>query len=326
MLDVALKKDLIELLARSFKSEQIDELGRLVLGEFDVYRLLNAERHITMPPRSAAECLVAHCRKNEHIRALIQLLVETDGSKLLGRPVYVDGIEPFLEGLTRGGLVYDFERRRLIRQKDDPVEMPNWGSLREGREYPTSICSVDLAGSSELVRKHGLRRMRKVYFLFRQFIKEKLRTHNARIWSWNGDGGIIALAFKEHESRAIRFALDFQLSMPVFNTRPDLPIDDEIQFRIGIDSGTVRYASDTGAIVSDVINFAAHLEKKAAKPGGIAVSQSMLDDVSPRLARPFSSHFEFEGRPARSIDVRLDAVFAGEISAANLDREPQFAE
>ncbi len=297
-----------------------------MLGEFDVYRLLKAERHVTMPPRSAAECLVAHCRKNDHIRALIQLLVETDGSKLLGKPVYVDDIEPFLEGLTRGGLVYDFERRRLIRQKDDPVEMPNWGSLREGREYPASICSIDLVGSSELVRKHGLRKMRKVCFLFRQFIKEKLRTHNARIWSWNGDGGIIALAFKEHQTRAVRFALDIQLSMPVFNTRPDLPIDDEIQFRIGIDSGLVRYSSDTGAIVSDVINFAAHLEKQATKPGGIAVSQSVLDEVSPRLAGPFKNYFDFEERSARSIDIRLDAVFAGGIGSANGARQPEFVE
>lgn len=326
MLDVALKKDLVELLVRNFRSEQIDELGRLVFGEFDVYCLLKVERHVTMPPRSAAECLVGHCRKNEHFRALIQLLVETNGSKLLGKPVYVDGIEQFLEGLTRGGLVYDFERRRLIQQKDDPVEMPNWGSLRDGREYPISICSVDLVGSSELVKKHGLRRMRKVYFLFRHFMKEKLRAHNARVWSWNGDGGIVALAFKDHESRAIRFALDIQLSMPIFNTKPDMPIEDEVQFRIGIDSGKVRYTSDTGAIVSEVINYAAHLEKKAAKPGGIAVSQSLLDAVSPRLARPFDTYFEFEGRSARSIDVRLDVVFAGERPAPVPEPEPQLAE
>ncbi len=315
MLDVALEKDLIELLAENFKMNQIEELGRLVFGEFDVHDELNEHRHITVPPRRAAEALLNLCRQRDCYSELIHLLVETDGARLLGRIVTVEGIELLLENLTKTGMVYDFEKRRLISIKSDPSELPNWGSLRDGRNYPVSVASIDIAENSQLVREHGMRKVRKLYFRFRQLLDEKLRKYNGRVWSWSGDGGIVAFAFKHHEIRAVQFAFELQRTLPIFNSFAERGIDAEIAVRIGIDAGKLRFAGDTGSIVSEVINFAAHLEKQATPAGYLSVSDTVYAALPPRLTAGLSVEDEFEGRTVRRVPARLDRLIEQPVHA-----------
>ncbi len=308
MLDVALEKDLIELLADSLKTNQMEELGRLVFGDFDVHKELGEHRHITIPPRRAAEAMLHHCRKRDCYAELIHLLVETDGARFLGRTVTLDGIELFLENLTKTGVVYDFEKRRLNSIKSDPSQLPNWGSLRDGRSYPISIASIDIADNSQLVRKNGMRKVRKLYFRFRQLLDEKLRKYNGRVWNWSGDGGIVAFTFKNHEIRAVQFAFELQRTLPIFNSFTERGIDAELAIRIGIDAGKLRFANDTGSIVSEVINFAAHLEKQSTPAGQISVSNTVYAALPPRLAAAFSVEAAFEGRAVRRVPTRLDRL------------------
>ncbi len=310
-LDVALEKDLVELLAGSFKAAQIEELGCLVLGSFDIYRLLNEQNHVTIPARRAAQLLVERCVKSGRCSELIHLLVETDGTQFMGRRVKVEGIEPLLEKLPRSGLVYSYEKGRVIKRKDDPLELANWGSLRSGRSYDVTVMSVDVVGSSALARRVGAKRTTRVLFQFTRYLKSRLRDYNGRVWNWNGDGGIVAFTFKGHESRAVRFALDLQLGMPVFNSELDLPQDYDLALRVALDSGKVAFHSDTGAIVSDVINFACHLEKSLVLPGSVGISGELRDRLPLRLAAPFATAVSFQEREAALLAQRIDRIGAG---------------
>lgn len=321
-LDVALEKDLVELLAASFKASQIEELGCLVLGSFDLYRLLNEQNHVTIPARRAAQLLVERCVKSGRCPELIHLLVETDGSQFMGRKVKVDGIEPLLAKLPRSGLVYSFEKGRLIKRKDDPLELANWGSLRSGRSYTVTVMSVDVVGSSALGRRLGARRTTRVLFQFTRHLKSRLRNYNGRIWNWNGDGGIVAFTFKEHEARAVRFALDLQLGMPVFNSETDLPQSCDLTLRVALDSGKVAFHSDTGAIVSDVINYACHLEKSLVPPGSVGLSAALRDNLPPKLAAPFVTTVSFQEREAALLPHRIDRI---SIEAPGTDRGSEAA-
>ena len=65
---------------------------------------------------------------------------------------------------------------------------------------------------------------------------------DGRIWSWAGDGGIIAFAL-----------------------------------RIGVDAGLVKFCGETGRIVSHVINHASHLEKKSTRPGMVSIGRNVYD-------------------------------------------------
>lgn len=309
MLDIALKTDLIELLARNLKTEQIEELGRRILNRnLNIYDEANEYQHVTLPPRRAADTLVQACQQHNVLNDLIQLLVELDGHLLLGRWVTVEGLERLLEDLPKVGLVYNFQKRKVMPIKSDPQELPNWGSLRDGRTYSITVASIDIVENSQLVRTYGMRKVQNLYSRFYTLLNEKLRKYDGRTWSWSGDGGIVAFTFKHHELRAVQFAFELQRTLPIFNSFTERGIDAEIAIRIGIDAGKIQFTYDIGSIVSETINFAAHLEKQATSSGHIAVSDTVCEALPLRLAVGLSEEDTFEGRTIYHTPARLDVL------------------
>jgi class 3 adenylate cyclase len=299
MLDASLRAGLIELLAGSFNSDELSELGTLVLRKFDLHRLTNRNSHVTVPVREAAKTLVEACEEKRKIGDLIQLVIESDGSLLIGRRVAVKDLEIFLASLARAGHVYDFARRKLRESSRDLEELPNWGALREGKDYVVAIASIDIVGSSALVREAGQRRMERVYFQFWAFLRDRLAQYDGRIWSWAGDGGLLAFAMKNDSVRAVQCALEIQAAMPIFNARPENPISAPISVRIGIDRGMVRYMNDTGHIISETINFASHMEKSATDPGHVSISDAIAGRLPDSLRHIFAPAGTFDGREIR---------------------------
>ena len=70
----------------------------------------------------------------------------------------------------------------------------------------------------------------------------------------------------------------------------------------------MKFNIETGTIVSDVINYAAHLEKSATHPGTVAVSRSVYDALPPRLASIFRFGGIFEEKDYFRTIRRLDSL------------------
>jgi class 3 adenylate cyclase len=308
VLEPALRNDLVELLAANFKTDEVNELGGLILGSFDSNQASGAKNHISLSSRKSARLLVDKCEDGGQLPALLKLVVEVDEGIMHGRSIRVDGLESFLGKLLKTGIRYDFRTRRLINSCKDPEELADWGCLREGREYDTAVISLDIADSSTLVRKHGLRKMEKLYFALWNFLRDKLASTDGRTWSWAGDGGIIAFALKDAARRAVRFAVEVQTTIPVFNLTSTNDSRMDIALRLGVDVGKVKFKHDTGKIVSDVINFAAHLEKKSTQPGCIAISNAVHTALPRRLAGLFHFGGRFEDRDFFTTLHRLDGL------------------
>jgi class 3 adenylate cyclase len=150
--------------------------------------------------------------------------------------------------------------------------------------------------------------MEKFYSFFWAALGERLSFYNGRIWSWAGDGGILAFTFKQHRIRAARFALEMQRVMPLVNSHSRNPIDDEVAIRIGMHSGKVSFMSDTGKMISDVINMAAHLEKKGTEPGFVSITESIWKPLPQKLQELFDPVGDFEGQLKFSSPQRLDLI------------------
>jgi class 3 adenylate cyclase len=295
-LEPAIRNELVELICRNFRPREIEELGKLILRKYESNELSGTPKHVSLGSHKAAALLVNRCAESRKTEELVKLVVELDGAAIHGRKIRLDGVERLLGSLTKNGCHYDFRQRRLVSSCRDPEALVDWGCLRDGREYEVTIASLDIAGSSALVRAHGLRRMEQVYLRLWNHLRERLGALDGRIWSWAGDGGIAAFVFDGHVARATRFALEVQRTLPVFNAAMDDHLPADIALRIGLDTGRVRFAAEPGKIVSDVINYAAHLEKQAAPPGAVAVSQAVHDALPPRLAACFSTAGRFEDR------------------------------
>ncbi|MDX9819749.1 MAG: adenylate/guanylate cyclase domain-containing protein [Desulfococcus multivorans] len=306
----ALKSEFVELLACSFKPEEINEIGKFFDKKYDHHALSGTERHVTVSSRKAALILVEHLGDDKRcgLTRLVQFVVGLDGKLFMNRVTELKGLETFLAGLVRIGRHYDFRSGRIIESQKDLRKLLNWGALRDDKFYDVTIMSIDVVHNSELVRKYGLKVMEKLYFKFQAFLDHLLGHYDGRVWNWAGDGGIIAFTFKGHETRAVLCALDIQRSLMVFQLSGDYPLPENFSVRVALDCGKVKFNSDTGKIVSDVINYAAHLEKAGTEPGKVTISSHVRGALKEKAAALFSVQADFEGQPAFSTAVRLDAL------------------
>ncbi|MDC7240729.1 MAG: adenylate/guanylate cyclase domain-containing protein [Spirochaetales bacterium] len=297
MLDPSLKNLLIETIHPCIKIKEMDEIGKMLNRKFDIYALAEKTAVQTMGLRLAATVLVENMDSIGKSDELIKLLAELDNNLILGRTLQLDNFDYFLQQLTMSGYFYDFKKRKVLPIKDDLSEMANWGALKDGKSYTVSIISVDIVSNSELVKKYGAKRMKKVYTNLWNFLKQNLAHHDGRIWTWAGDGGILAFAYKEHIERSVRFAVEVQRTLSLFNMSKNNPLDDPIHLRLGINTGKLTYHNDTGQIVSEVINLAAHLEKQKTQPGSISITEAVYKGINPKLQKIFEGIGSFESVP-----------------------------
>jgi class 3 adenylate cyclase len=298
MLDPGLINDMTEMLSRSLKPSQIDEIGRLLMRQYNSHEMLGMAPHITVPKRRAAESLISECIRRKNEDKLIKIIIELNESELLGKPVVFEGIERFMNRLADSGYVYDYRKRQLKKIKEDPELMPNWGALREGREYDITVACIDIVANSSIVKKYGAKKTEQLYLKFQNLLRRVLSVYNGRIWHWAGDGCLIAFTFKKHPVRSVLFAIELQNLLSVFNIDPDRPIRERIELRIGMDTGRIKFSNETGTIVSETINYAAHLEKSFTLPGSISISEKIWNSLPPDLKYLFINSGEFEGRRA----------------------------
>ena len=303
MFDETLIKDLSELLGKSLNYKDIEAIGGYLFKNraYNLHDVSAVDQKISISPLNAAKILVDEAERKGKLKDLFIFTIELDGSVLNSRVVALQGLENMLYRLTRSGQYFDYSRRKFV-DVDDRHSLVNWGALRDGREYAVAIASIDICQNSELVKKHKTKVMETVYYRLWEFLKAKLDTWEGRIWSWAGDGGILAFRGEENVPRAVSCCLEILASLTVFNMQPDKPIKDDICFRIALDFGPVKFFSDTGKIVSEVINYAAHLEKKGTKPGNLSVSDAVHTRLSPAMRKVFGEEMSFEGRTAHSTE------------------------
>lgn len=307
-MDPALKNLLIETVSGSLVADQIEALGQMLIPKLDIHEMSGKRSTFTLSPLMAAQVLVERFTETHQLGEFVKLLAEIDEETILGKEIHIEGLEYFFLKLTETGLVYDLDKRKIVRLKEDRNERPDWGALKNGRNYDVTVASMDIVGSSELVRRFGRPVMEKFYSFFWSSLKERLAIYNGRIWSWAGDGGILAFAFKKHQIRAVQFAVEMQRTMPLVNSHSRNPIEEDVSVRIGMHCGKVAFMADTGRIISEVINLAAHLEKKGTRPGGVSITENIWKQLPEKLQAFFSPEGDFEGTLRLAPKDRLDII------------------
>jgi class 3 adenylate cyclase len=318
MFDSALIRDLAETMGKSLTFKDIEAIGGYLFKDhtYSTHSVAGVDQKVSISPLKAARMLVEDCEKKHTLKELFAFVFELDGAPLNGRNIKLDGLETLLYKLSRSGNYYDYTRRKFVEYDKEKKVLPSWGVLKNGKEYMIALASVDVCQNSELVRKHKPAVMEKIYYRLWQFLRHKLDLYDGRIWTWAGDGGLFAFRGEESIVKAVSCCLEILYSLPVFNLRPDKPIPSDICLRIGMDFGTVKYFEDTGRIVSEAINYAAHLEKQHTKPMALSVSDAIYDMLPTPLKGAFSAVGEFEGRAAYATQAGATQTGATKTSAA----------
>jgi len=301
MIDLTIIKDMTEILGKSLSFPDVEAIGKYFFKDFSTHKLEKISDRMTISSLTAAGRVVEECNNHKKIEELLQFIIELDGNPLNGKTVKLIGLENLLFRLSRTGIFFDFKQRKFVKYNEDKETLNNWGALKDNKEYPMIIASIDIVSNSELVKKYKPAVMEKAFYKFWAYIKNKVYHNNGRIWTWAGDGGIIAFRIENGISNAFLCCFEILLTMPILNAITSKIIQDELQIRIGIDAGAVKFASDTGRIISDVINYAAHLEKKLASPNGIAISKEIYNGLDVKLQKMFNNKSTFEERTAYSM-------------------------
>ena len=155
-----------------------------------------------------------------------------------------------------------------------------------------AILSADVVGYSRLMGVDEPGTLAALKTHRGELIDPKVNEHHGRIVKTTGDGFLIEFP---SVVEAVTCAVDLQRGMIGRNT--DIPEDQRILFRVGINVGDVIVEDDD--IYGDGVNIAARLQE-LADPGGIFISRSARDQVRDKL------------------DIRLEDL--GEREAKNIAR------
>jgi class 3 adenylate cyclase len=301
LFDLTITKDLTELIGKNLTFPDIESIGEYIFKKYSTHSLENVNENISISPLNAAKRLVQKCQEENRLEDLFCFIIGLDGSLLNGKRVGIVGMEHLLYRLSNTGIYFDFNKRKLVSFNNDKKLLKNWGSLKDGREYSMTIVSIDICDNSNLVKKYKNSIMEELYYHLWEFIRKKCELFDGRIWSRSGDGSIIAFRNNGEMISGVACCMELLFSLPVFNTSPLKKISDEINIRLGVDSGIVKFYNDTGNIVSDVINYASKLEKTATCTNGLSISEDVYSHVSPAMQKMFQSKKKFGGKTAYTL-------------------------
>jgi adenylate cyclase len=149
-----------------------------------------------------------------------------------------------------------------------------------------AIMAADIAAYSRLMGADEEGTLRRLKAHRKELVDAKITEHRGRIVKTTGDGMLVEFVSVVD---AVRCAVDIQRGM--LERDADLPTDNRIRFRIGINVGDIII--DSGDIFGDGVNVAARLEG-LADPGGIMVSSVVHDQVRDKLSFGFEDLGEQE--------------------------------
>jgi adenylate cyclase len=168
----------------------------------------------------------------------------------------------------------------------------------------TAILAADVVGYSKLMGLDEAGTLSALKTHRREMADGKIAEHQGRIVKLTGDGMLVEFPSVVN---AVACAVDIQRRMRERNV--DVPEERRIEFRIGVHLGDIIFEDND--IYGDGVNIAARIES-IARPGGVAVSGSVRDNVGNRLDLAFEDTGEQTlkniDRPVRVYNVDL---FAG---------------
>src|SRR5712692_3726762 len=143
----------------------------------------------------------------------------------------------------------------------------------------TAIFAADVAGYSRLMGmdEEGTHERLKAHL--GQLVGPKIKEHRGHIVKNTGDGLLAEFASVVD---AVRCAAEVQRGM--FDREPEVPDEQRIRFRIGINLGDVIVEEHD--IFGDGVNVAARLEV-LAEPGGICISRTVREQIRDKLYHTF---------------------------------------
>jgi TolB-like protein/class 3 adenylate cyclase len=144
-----------------------------------------------------------------------------------------------------------------------------------------AILAADVVGYSRLMEADEAGTHARLKALRKEFIEPRIAEHRGRVVKLTGDGVLVEFP---SVVEAVLCAVDVQRIVAERNA--DVPQDQRIEFRIGVNLGDVIIEDDD--LYGDGVNVAARLQT-LAEPGGICASRTVYNHVRNKVGLTFAS-------------------------------------
>jgi adenylate cyclase len=184
-----------------------------------------------------------------------------------------------------------------------------------------AILAADVVGYSRLMEADEAGTFARLKERRHTVVGPELERHRGRIFKLTGDG-LLAEFVSVVDAVECAVAVQREMAERNANLAPDL----RIEMRIGITLGDVIVEGEDRH--GEGVNIAARLQE-LAEPGGIAVSQTVVNHVGNKVALQFASQGQQQvkniARPVHVYRVEMDRLVAGERPVLALPAKPSIA-
>lgn len=273
-----LKRLLTEELSRVFTTREIQLFLNEIDNSLSLQKLTGYPEASTIPRKEAAKQVVDHLNNTNRLTQLLNLYITVSRTGFKGENVTFHNLKSVIKEMDECGLKY-VEKLKKVAYVDQQKNSRGWGFLEEGSTNNFCFCSIDICGNTGLVKKYDINLVRETYKNFKSIVLDKASLREGRIWSWEGDGGLVVFHLNDFINTAIIFSIDILASMPYFNACHNL-LGEDIKIRIGINAGTAEYKYNAATITSDSIEKTKQIEKNYTNPMSLSVSKSTFQHIN----------------------------------------------
>lgn len=290
-----IRKALNDVLVTSLNTQQMNDLGRDVDPDFNVYEFSGFGDKIVVPKKVAADCIIQNFHQQDNLFRFIAYMITRNGQGASGGVVSLRGHEHLLELMLDNDWIFDKENARFIKnQKHDQSD--DWGFMEENQEYKMSFVSIDIVASSEFIRTNVKEDVEITIGRLKQYVKRHVENWEGRLWFWYGDGGMAAFHGKDSVPMSTLSMISMLLHLPVFNIiENELRPESDVKLRVGMHYGSAIYKDDVNQMSSADMRLTQEVEKHYADPNSIAASVTIYKLLPDHIRRHFVESGELEG-------------------------------
>ncbi|RPI93657.1 MAG: hypothetical protein EHM32_07740 [Spirochaetales bacterium] len=280
-INVRLRDLLVQALVESMTVDKMVMLAQRVIPYYNLYERTGFPVNMSIPNRDAARQIIDDIHDNRLVLQFAGLLVIMHTEGLAGRRYVLPHVREIMAEIHGAGFVFDWEFQTFV--EDSRIRRTrNWGALVEGQEYVFSFLSLDIVGSTALVREYPEETIKATYGDLRGIVQRSIERREGRLWSWEGDGGLVAFYFGKKFNAATLSAVDILHDLFLYN-RLECRLKIPLSVRLAVHGGPCEFRHNTEDIVSDTINRTLEIESEHTMPDSIAVSNVVYLALEPLL-------------------------------------------
>ncbi len=274
-----LTKTLIE----SFSIQIMKVIINHLIQGYDFHKRTGIPENIPIQKTEAARQIVSDIKANNLFTQFVSLLVDVHYNGLTGRKYPVNNIGNLIREIQDYGYLYDKKNRMFVEDPSLRITR-NWGVLLEGEDYIFTFLRLDIVGNTKLVKKYPYNTIKSTYSDLHEIVKETVIKRHGRIWSWEGDGGLVAFHFSNRNQKAMLSAMEIINRVFLYNCL-ECKLKQHVELRVAVHTGACEYTESEEIIKdSETIKNIIEIESKYTEPNTVTISDTAWINLDPILA------------------------------------------